>query len=93
LKADRFKQKAAAGTSKVDEFLIKKYAKSMEIRQAKGLTSVQAPIKPTNKKFNELDELNDMQDLWATPKQVISKKHERYVNGFAKKDTINVRQV
>ena len=93
LKADRFKETLQQRTSKTETVLIKRMVSKMENREKMGLEPVKKSVIPKSRKFNHDDTLGDLEDIWATPKEVVSKKFQRYVDGFAKKDTINVKQV
>ena len=82
LKADRFKEEENRRTSKTETVLIKRLARKMENRKPAG-----------GKLTAEEEEFGELEDLWSQPRKITSVKHERYRNGFAKSDTVNVKSV
>ena len=67
LRADRFADVKNDKTSKVDETLIKRHIARMENREKQGLDPVAPKVIPRSRKFNEHDELGDLEDIWAAP--------------------------
>lgn len=77
LKADRFQAKLNASTSKSDDRLIKRYAKSIEKRVEQGLEAIPQKEKVTSNPLKQKD-LNDLKDIWATPAEVKSKQFNEW---------------
>lgn len=95
LKADRFKEIEYNTTSKVDEKLIKRYANKMTNRETKGLEPVPKRAKVANRKKEMVDDdLGDLDDIWATPNEVRSKKFQEYKDGLVRRhEALNVKSV
>lgn len=72
--------------------MVKRLAKQKENREAAG---IELPKRRSQKSKNELedDEFGDLQDLWAAPAEVKSKKFGAWKEGFAKKDFVKVKAV
>ena len=74
LKADRFKAIEAAQTSKTETVLVKRFASKIENIKQRGLEDkvVKKPVKKEDLFGGELE------DVWAEPTQIKSKKFEQY---------------
>jgi hypothetical protein len=79
LREDRFKEEINQKTSKTEETLIKKNLKRMRNRSKFGGDEPQV-IRASIKKYSETDDFGDLEDIWADSKEIISKKHDKYVN-------------
>ena len=93
LKANRFKEEEHARTSKVDEKLIKRYARKQTIRESAGLQPIPKRVKPTNRTYDETDDFGGLEDIWGSTTEVKSKDFDHYKTGFAKLDYRNVKAV
>jgi len=94
LKADRFKQIEYNTTSKVEEKLVKRYSTRQTRREAKGLEPIPKRQKVQNRteKMDD-DDLGDLADIWATPKEIKSLEFAKWQENFAKKDAHKVKTV
>lgn len=92
LRADRFKEKERATISKTDQLLIKRVIQKEQNRAAAG---IELPVKKSKRSQAQVDkeELGELDDLWAAPKEVKSKKFEAWKTGFAKRDFVTVQAV
>lgn len=92
LRQDRFKEVSRGNPSKTEQILIKRLAQQKENRETAGIV---LPRKKSQKTKNEIEdeELGGLQDLWAAPAEMKSKKFDSWKNGFAKRDFVNVRAV
>lgn len=94
LKANRFKEILDSKTSKTEEVLIKRYMATMARKEAAGLAPVQKRQKVSNRVVREDEQYGgELEDIWSTGPVLRSKTHERYLNGFAKKDFVRVKPV
>lgn len=92
LRADRFKEISRGTPSKTEQVLVKRLTKRIERREAAGIVMPKKKGQKTKDEAED-DELGGLEDLWAAPAEVKSKRMDAWKKGFAKRDFVNVRAV